>query len=111
MRNPYQAIDGVEGVEGIEKCERFVYSVDSGISLKRKGLLKSQGSSPFFGTNLFCISLKTELITFPYSQARYAQNGAFKPFCITMSRSHYQALAVGISSKLTTPSRRDFSVR
>jgi hypothetical protein len=51
MRNPYQAIDGVEGVEGIEKCERFVYSVDSGISLRRKGLLKSQGSSPFFGTN------------------------------------------------------------
>jgi hypothetical protein len=50
MRNPYHSIESVEGVEWIEKCEQIVYSVDSGISLRRKGLLKSQGSSPFFGT-------------------------------------------------------------
>jgi hypothetical protein len=50
LRNSYQRIEQVEGVELIEKYGRIVYSMDSGISLKRKALLRSEGSSPFFGT-------------------------------------------------------------
>ncbi len=52
LRNAYQRIERVEGVELIEKCERIVYSMDSGISLKRKALLRFEGSSPFFGTKI-----------------------------------------------------------
>jgi len=52
LRNTYQRIERVEGVELIEKYERIVYSMDSGISLKRKALLRSEGSSPFFGTKI-----------------------------------------------------------
>jgi integrase len=55
LRNTHQRIEQVEGVELIEKYERIVYSMDSGISLKRKALLRSEGSSPFFGTKSFRI--------------------------------------------------------
>jgi hypothetical protein len=51
LRNRYQAIEQVEWVEWIEKCERFVYSMNSGMLLKRRGLLRTEGSSPFFGTS------------------------------------------------------------
>lgn len=50
MRNPNQEIDWVDWVEGIEKSESIVYSMDSGIFLKRKELPIPAGSSPFFGT-------------------------------------------------------------
>jgi hypothetical protein len=53
LRNTYQRIEQVEGVELIEKYEIIVYSMDSGISLKPKALLRSEGSSPFFGTSFF----------------------------------------------------------
>jgi hypothetical protein len=51
LRNRFQRIEQVEGVERIEKYEIIVYSMDSGISLKRKALQRSEGSSPFFGTS------------------------------------------------------------
>lgn len=46
----YYWVESVEWVEWIEKKERFVYSRNSGKSLKRKALPKLRGSSPFFGT-------------------------------------------------------------
>jgi hypothetical protein len=60
MRNPYQAIERVEGVEGIEKCERIVYSVDSGISLRRTEFLRSQSSSPSSARELLVLQRHRE---------------------------------------------------
>jgi len=46
LRNTYQRIEQLEGVERIEKYEIIVYSMDSGILLKRKAMQRSEGSSP-----------------------------------------------------------------
>ena len=43
-------VEPVESVTWIEKKEILVYSMDSGISLKRKVLPEQRGSTPFFGT-------------------------------------------------------------
>ena len=48
----YYRVESVEWVKWIEKKERFVYSKDSGKSLKRKALPKLRGSNPFFGTKI-----------------------------------------------------------
>ena len=57
-RNPSLAIERVDQVERIEKCERFVYSIDSGNSLKWKGLPKDGAVNPFFGTRSQVESIK-----------------------------------------------------